>query len=82
VNWREHEWNLKQADGERQKRAAVSTKQTNARSGEMKEKTEWFCSARSRGLGLALLMCFVMTCSLIGSGFTMAHADDAVAVKE
>ena len=48
----------------------------------MKGRMERFCSARSTGLGLALLMCFIMTCSFVGSGITLAHADDAVAVKE
>jgi branched-chain amino acid transport system substrate-binding protein len=49
---------------------------------EMKEKVERFCSARSRGPAMALLVCIMMTCSFIGSGFTMAHAGDAVAMKE
>ena len=48
----------------------------------MKERMEWFCSARSNSLGLALLICFIMTCSLLASGITIAPADDAVAVKE
>ena len=48
----------------------------------MKGKRVWFGSVRSKGLGLALSICFMMTCSFIGSGITTAHAGDAVAVKE
>jgi len=48
----------------------------------MKEKAGWFRSVRSRGPAMALLICFMTTCSFIGSGITIAHAGDAVAVKE
>jgi branched-chain amino acid transport system substrate-binding protein len=48
----------------------------------MKEKSGWFCSVRSRGQATALLLCFVMTCSLLSTGATAAHAADAVVVKE
>ena len=48
----------------------------------MEERSGWFCSVPSRGRAIALLICFMMTCSSIGSGITIACADDAVAVKE
>ena len=48
----------------------------------MKKKLEWRCSVRSVGQTVTLMVCLLMTCSLLIAATTAARADDAVKVKE
>ena len=48
----------------------------------MKEESGRFCSVRSRGRAMVLLICWVITCSLIAVGSTAVRASDEVVAKE